>query len=169
MSVENLHNQEAIDKLKELVDTIDIGMLCTYPSGSKFVHAIPMSRQEVDDQGAIWFLFSSASETFKNLHEHPELSIFYSDIKGYNFLSINGVGTISRDQERIDNYWNKFMDAWFEKGKEDPQVRILKVVPTEAHYWDNATSKLVTFFKVAASALSGAKLDIGREGELTGF
>jgi general stress protein 26 len=169
MSVENLHQQEAIDKLKELVDSIDIGMLCTYPPTSKFVHAVPMSRQEVDEEGAIWFLFSSASDSFRNLQENPEISILYSDIRGYNFLSINGTATISRDPQRIDKYWNKFVEAWFEKGKEDPQIRILKVVPAEAHYWDNKSGKLVTFFKVAASALSGARLDIGREGDLTGL
>ncbi|MCU0385011.1 MAG: pyridoxamine 5'-phosphate oxidase family protein [Flavihumibacter sp.] len=166
MSKENLQNKQAIQKLKELVDQIDIGMVCTYPAGSQFVHAVPMSRQEVDDEGVIWMLFSSASETFRNLEANPELSILYSDIKGYNFLSLNGTATVSRDPDRIDKYWNKFVEAWFEKGKEDPQIRILKVIPKEAHYWDNKTNKLVTLFKVASSALTGARLDIGREGNL---
>jgi general stress protein 26 len=166
MSVENLQHREAIEKLRTLVNQIDVGMLCSYPLDSKFVHAVPMSRQEVDETGAIWFLFSSDSESCMYLQENPDLSLLYSDSKGYRFLSINGKGTISIDPQRIEKYWNSFMEAWFEKGKEDPRIRILKVEPMDAHYWDNKTNKLVTLLKVATSAVTGARLDIGREGDL---
>jgi len=166
MSTENLHNQEAIDKLKELVDKIDIGMLGSYPTASTFVHAVPMSRQEVDDSGSIWFLFSAESDTHTHLEANDKVSLLYSDVSNYSFLSINGHAEISRDQDRIDKYWNKMIEGWFEKGKEDPNIRVLRVVPDEAHYWDTKSNKLVTFFKVAASAVTGAKKDVGRQGDL---
>ncbi len=166
MSTENLHHQEAIDKLKEMIDKIDIGMLCTFIPGSDYPHAIPMSRQEVDEAGHIWFLFSSESESHQNLQLNPKSSLLYADVANYNFLSINGVAEISTDKARIGQYWNKMVEAWFEKGQEDPRIRVLKFIPSEAHYWDNKSNKFVTFLKVAASAVSGQKLDIGREGEL---
>jgi general stress protein 26 len=166
MSTENLHDQAAVDKLKEMIDKIDIGMLCSNIAGSDYVHAVPMSRQEVDEQGNIWFLFSSESETYHNLQQNDKVSVLYSDIKGYNFLSINGTAEVSRDEARIEKYWNKMIEAWFERGKEDPRIRVLKVTPAEAHYWDNKSNKLVTFFKIAASVLSGQKVDVGRKGDL---
>lgn len=166
MSTENLQNEEAIKKLQSLVDKIDIAMLCTYPKNGSYVHAVPMSRQEVDDQGNIWYLFSSDSETFHNLQSDKKLSLLFSHVGDYNFLSINGKGEISDDQTRIDKYWNKMMEGWFERGREDPTIRVLKVLVEDAHYWDNKTNKFITFFKVAASAVSGAKMDIGREGDL---
>ncbi|MCE3295357.1 MAG: hypothetical protein K0R65_1071 [Crocinitomicaceae bacterium] len=165
MSTENLNQQEALEKLKAMVDKIDIGMLCTYPEDG-YVHSVPMSRQEIDEEGNIRFLFSSESETFKHLQHEKKISLLYSDISNYNFLSINGVAEISKDQALIDKYWNKMMEAWFEKGQQDPHIRILKVIPSQAHYWDNKTNKLVTLFKVALSAISGKKMDIGREGDL---
>ncbi|OJV54035.1 MAG: hypothetical protein BGO31_11755 [Bacteroidetes bacterium 43-16] len=166
MSTENLYNKEAIEKLRDLVDKIDVGMVCSYPAADAYVHAVPMSRQEVDEAGNIWYLFSAQSDTFKHLQANDQVSILFSHVGDYNFLSINGVATVSRDQERIDKYWNKFVEAWFEKGKEDPNIRVMKVNVKDAHYWDNKTNKLVTFFKLAASAVSGQKLDIGREGSL---
>lgn len=166
MSTENLDNREAIDKLKLMVDKIDIGMMCTNTAENNNLHAVPMSRQEVDDEGNLWFLFSSHSETYKNLQKNKHISILYSDISNYNFLSINGIAEISQDKLRIEKYWNKMIEGWFEKGKEDPTIRILKITPSEGHYWDNKSNKLVTFLKVAASAISGQKLDIGREGDL---
>jgi general stress protein 26 len=166
MSTENLKNEEAIQKLKDMVDKIDIGMLCSNISDKDYIHAIPMSRQEVDEAGNIWFLFSAQSETYQNVKKSEKVSLLYSDIKSYGFLSINAVAEISEDPARIDKYWNKMMEAWFEGGRKDANIRLLKVVPVEAHYWDNKTNKLVTFFKVAVSAVSGAKMDIGREGDL---
>ncbi|MCR6721181.1 MAG: pyridoxamine 5'-phosphate oxidase family protein [Chitinophagaceae bacterium] len=57
-------------------------------------------------------------------------------------------------------------EAWFEKGKEDPTIRVLKVTTNDGHYWDNKTNKLVTFLKMATSAVTGAKMDVGRSGTL---
>ena len=166
MSTENLMGQEAIEKLKDMVDKIDMGMMGTYQEGSEFIYAVPMSRQEVDEQGNIWYLLSSESETYQNLEKNKNVSILFSDTSNFNFLSLNGQAEISQDQARIEKYWNKMIEVWFEKGKEDPRIRVLKVVPSEAHYWDNKTNKLVTMFKVLSSAVTGQKLDIGREGEL---
>lgn len=166
MSTENLKNQEAIEKIKEMVDKIDISMMCTFTTESDYPHAVPMSRQEVDDEGNIWFLFSSESETHRNLVKNNKVSLLYSHVGDYNFLSIDGTAEISQNKERIDKYWNKMIEAWFEKGKEDPRIRVLKVTPVDAHYWDNKSNKFVTIMKVAVSAISGQQLDIGREGEL---
>lgn len=166
MSTENLHQEKALEKLKDMVNAIDMGMLCTYSPANEYVHAVPMSRQEVDDNGHIWMLCSSESQTYENLRHNSKLSLLYADVRGYNFMSINGKSEISQDRERIDKYWNKMIETWFEKGKEDPRIRVLKIIPTEAHYWDTKSNKLVTFFKMAVNAVSGQSGDIGREGNL---
>lgn len=166
MGTENLKNTEAITKLKELVDKIDVGMVGSREKDGKNLHFVPMSRQEVDDNGSIWMLFSSKSETHTNLSKNPQVDITYADVGSYSFLVVKGTVEISRDQARIDKYWNKMMEGWFEKGKDDPHIRILKVIPEDAHYWDTQSNKLVTFFKVAANALTGSNMDVGREGDL---
>ncbi|MBA5791586.1 pyridoxamine 5'-phosphate oxidase family protein [Flavobacterium sp. xlx-214] len=166
MSEENLKRKEALEKLQLLINKIDIGMLCTYPTSEAYVHAVPMSRQEVDEEGCIWYLFSKDSQTYKNIKDDNKVSIQFADIGNYTFLSVNGNAEISDDIERIKRYWNKFVEAWFEKGIDDPNIRILKIEIKDAHYWDNKTNKLVTFFKVASSAITGKNLDIGREGAL---
>ena len=148
MSTENLHNQEAIDKLTDLVNKIDIGMLCTYATGQQYIHSVPMSRQEVDDQGNIWYLFSSDSLTYDNLQNDKRVSILFSQPSDYNFLNVHGTAEIYQDKARIDKYWNKFMEAWFEKGKDDPHIRLLKVNVKDANYWDNKTNKLFTFLRL---------------------
>ncbi|MCA5004824.1 pyridoxamine 5'-phosphate oxidase family protein [Sphingobacterium bovistauri] len=166
MSNENLSNKEAIDKLKDLVNRIDIAMMISFPKNSHYPYMTPMSRQEVDDDGDIWYLISSESETSKNLQSNNKISLAFGDPGSYTFLSIDGIAELSQDKSKIDKYWSKFMEVYFEKGKEDPSIRVLRVTPVESHYWDSKTNKFMTLIKVASAAISGQKIDIGREGEL---
>ena len=166
MSTENLTRQEAIEKLQEIIDKIDVGMLVTYPMSQDYVHSVPMSRQEVDEEGYVWFLFSAESEIYQYIQQNNRVSLLYADVQGYTFLSLNGEAEVLTDAGRIDKYWNKMVEGWFQKGREDPNIRVLCVKPVEAHYWDTKSNKLVTFFKVAANALTGSKADVGREGDL---
>ncbi|MGF7024648.1 MULTISPECIES: pyridoxamine 5'-phosphate oxidase family protein [Sphingobacterium] len=166
MAENNLNNKEALDKLKAIVDQIDVGTVCSFPAESEYPHGVPMSRQEVDEDGDIWFICSAESDTFKNIAQNPKASLFYADPKHYTFLSINGKASLSRDQERIDRYWNKMMEGWFEKGKEDPNIRLLRVTPKDAHYWDSDSNMIVNLFKMLKVRLTGETEDIGKEGDL---
>lgn len=166
MSEENLYNQVAIDKLKGLVDEIEIGMLATYPTTSKYIHSVPMSHQEVDERGNIWFLFSSESETYHHIEHDSNASLLYSDADNYSFLSINGTAEINKDRTRIEKYWNKMVEGWFDRGIDDHRIRVLKIIPNEAHYWDTKSNKLITLFKVAARAITGNDIETGEQGDL---
>lgn len=166
MSVENLNNQEGIEKIKELVNHIDIAMMHTFPKDENYPYGTPMSRQEVDENGIIWFLVSIESQTAKNITQNNKVSLSFSHVSDYKFLKVDGIGELLVDQERIDKYWNKFVEVYFEKGKEDPSIRILKVTPDDVFYWDTKTNKIMTFLHVATAAITGQKIDIGKEGEI---
>jgi general stress protein 26 len=166
MSVENLKNEDAIKKLKDLIDDIDIGMMSSFNNTQKYPYTVPMSRQEVDEEGNIWYLLSATSGTYKNLTADPKISIAFAHVGFYKFLTIDGTATLSEDKARIEKYWNKFMEVYFETGKEDPNIRVLKVTPEDAHYWDNKLNKFMTMFEIASSAITGKSMNIGREGNI---
>ncbi|MEZ0451608.1 pyridoxamine 5'-phosphate oxidase family protein [Sphingobacterium thalpophilum] len=166
MAEKNISNKEALEKLRSIVDQIDIGTLCSFNKESDYPHGVPMSRQEVDDDGSIWYICSAESETFRNIENDPKISLFYADAKNYTFLSINGTGRLSRDQARIDRYWNKMMEGWFKKGKEDPNIRLLQVTPVEAHYWDSNSNMIINLFQMLKATITGNTDDIGKEGDL---
>ena len=56
--------------------------------------------------------------------------------------------------------------AWFHEGKDDPNLSLIKVAPEHAYYWEPKQNKMVTLFKMAAAAVSGKDMEIGREGSL---
>lgn len=51
-------------------------------------------------------------------------------------------GTLSLDNDRatIDRLWNRFVAAWFEGGKEDPRLALLRFDPHEAEIWLDGSS-----------------------------
>lgn len=165
MSTENVLGQEGVEKLKTLVEGTDNCMFCTDLSEQP-IHATPMSIQEVDDEGNIWFLASNTSEKYTNISKDNRVQLFFSNPGDYTFLSVYGLAGFSYDQARIDRYWNKMMEGWFEKGREDPSIVLVKVQPEDIRYWETKDNKLVTFAKVLWTAISGQKTNTGNEGKI---
>ena len=56
--------------------------------------------------------------------------------------------------------------AWFQEGKDDPNLSLIKVTPENAYYWEPKHNKMVTLFKMASSAVTGEQMDIGNQGKL---
>src|SRR5690606_11043224 len=82
MSKENLNNQEAVEKLKKLVDSIDICLFCTDVNNGK-MNVAPMSRQEVDENGNIWFLAHVESHTCKNIEKDENVVLNFANASNY--------------------------------------------------------------------------------------
>jgi general stress protein 26 len=40
----------------------------------------------------------------------------------------------------IDRLWNRYVAAWFEAGKDDPKLAVLRLDPERAEIWGDASS-----------------------------
>lgn len=163
--IENLSHQQAIDKFKELVKHESTCLFTTRLTQVPLTTR-PMAVQKVCDQGNFWFLSSSESEKNQEIAEDPRVQLFISNTSNYEFLSVYGHATISRDKEKIEEFWSDINKAWFD-GKDDPRITVIKVTPEEGFYWDTKDGKLVSMIKIAASAISGKTLTEGVEGRIS--
>lgn len=161
----NLINQEAIDKLKELVDHESTCLFTTNLSQVP-LNTRPMAVQKVCDEGNFWFLSGSDSEKNSDIKKDSRVQLFFLNTNKYEFLSVYGKATITRDRQKIDELWTDIAKAWFEKGKDDPRVTVIKVTPEEGYYWDTKNGKLISMLKIAASAVTGKTLQEGVEGTI---
>jgi general stress protein 26 len=165
MSELNYIGQEGIDKLKELAEGIDFCMFCSGLS-LRPINATPMSVQEVDDNGDIWFLGSKSSDKYTDILQDGNVQLFFSKNSDFTYLSVYGTGSFSEDQARIDKYWNKMVEGWFEKGREDPDIVLIKIMPHDIRYWETKDNKIVSLAKVLWTSVTGDKTDAGREGNI---
>jgi len=153
------HKDESIKKLKELAEGIDICMFCTQLDTLP-INARPMSANEVDDEGNLWFISNARSNKNFEIKQDDKVQLFFSKISDSKYLSVFGHASVYTDKSTIEQHWVPIGKAWFEEGKDDPDVSIIKVTPSDAYYWDTKDGKAIAFLKWAANAL-GAKVDDG--------
>jgi general stress protein 26 len=163
--IKNLSQQEAIDKFKEFVDHESTCLFTTKLSHIPLTTR-PMAVQKVCDQGNFWFLSSSDSDKNAEILEDGRVQLFFLNTGKYEFLSVYGKASITRDRKKIDELWSDIAKAWFEQGKDDPRVTVIKVAPEDGYYWDTKHGKLVSILKIAASAVTGKTLEEGVEGTI---
>lgn len=165
-TTENLNNKEAIDKLKSLVDEIKICLFCTDLKTNDVSTCRPMSVMKVCGQGNIWFFSEKSSDKNKAIEEDKHMQLFFSHPAKGSYLIVNGEAEIILDKTTIDELWTPAAKIWFKEGKEDPTISIIKVTPSTAFYWDTDGSKMINFFKMVASVVTGADLVSGKQGDL---
>ena len=161
----NLKNNEAIKKIKELVKDITSCMFCTDVFQLPF-RTRPMATIDVDDQGNVWFFSNAASDKNDEIKSNDIVQLIYAKNSNSHFLTITGKAEIIKDKNKIEELWNPMVKAWFPEGKDDPDLSLIKVTPQDAYYWDTPHGKMVTLLKIAASAVTGTKLEEGVHGKI---
>ena len=61
--------------------------------------------------------------------------------KGHDlFATIHGTLQVDNDRAVIDRLWNRYVAAWFDGGKDDPKLTLLRLDPERAEIWGDASS-----------------------------
>jgi general stress protein 26 len=162
---ENLQSENAVSKLKELVGHNSICLFATFLTELP-LQVRPMSTQEVDDEGNLWFLSSKSSNKNFEIGEDSKVQLFYSNTSNAEYLSVYGHAEIFDDRTRIAEIWSPIVKAWFKEGKQDPDLSVIKVTPEDISYWDTKSGRLVSLMKIMVSTVSGKIMDDGVEGKL---
>lgn len=122
-------------------------------AGKDEAHVRPMTAQlDEGREGPIWFFSSTDTALVKAVGgaggkaggktggDGGRAVLTFVD-KGHDvFACVHGV--LRRDDDRavIDRLWSRFVAAWYEGGKDDPKLALLRFEPQEAEIWENATS-----------------------------
>ncbi|MEW4448117.1 pyridoxamine 5'-phosphate oxidase family protein [Qipengyuania sp. JC766] len=101
--------------------------------------SVPMSPQlDKDANSAIWF-FTHTKSPFAQTG--PATATFQG--KGHEiYARFNGNLVRETSQERFDQFWNNFVEAWYEGGKDDPNIVFLRMDLGDAEIWDGDMSLL---------------------------
>jgi general stress protein 26 len=103
-------------------------------------HARPMTAQVPDAPGPIWFFTSRDNAIVQNLRAGDRAIATFAS-KGHDlFATIHGRLYVDNDRATIDRLWNRFVAAWFEGGKDDPKLALLRLDPERAEIWEDASS-----------------------------
>jgi general stress protein 26 len=151
-------HEDDIKKIAELTSKARVGILTTRDAEGHLVSR-PLAMQDEEFDGTLWFFTQDPSPKVDDITGDSEVNVSFEANKGW--VSIAGSASISHDSAKIDQLWNKHAEAWFEQGREDPTVALLRVDAHTAEFWSTDEPKGLILLKVAKAALTGGQPDVG--------
>ncbi len=153
--IENLDNEEGILKLKKMVDTIKFCFFSTDLKNKNGASSTVMTAQTVDEDGNIWFFSGLDSDRNKDIKTNNNVQLYFSCPEKNSYLSVNADANIVLDKNIIAELWNPLLKIWFKDGVDDINISLIKATTKTANYWDNENGKMINFFKMIASVITG--------------
>ncbi|MFW1952134.1 pyridoxamine 5'-phosphate oxidase family protein [Acinetobacter beijerinckii] len=147
------------EELSELLKDFRFSMV-TFVTDEGHLHSAPMTTQNDAFNGIVWFLGSKKSELVKSISSNPQVNLGYSNTSNNDYVSINGVAENVIDEVILDEIWSPAYEAFFEHGKSDPDIQLIRVVCNGAQYWKGSDT-LVTLYKLAKASVTGETEDLG--------
>ena len=150
-------NAEDISKIAELAKKARVAVLTTIDSSGQLVSR-PLAMQDTEFTGELWFFTQDPSPKVDDITAHDSVNVSFES--GNGWVSIAGTASISHDQAKIDELWNKYAEAWFEKGREDPTIALIRVDATTAEFWSADEPRGVTLLRMVGALVTGGTPDV---------
>lgn len=100
-------------------------------------HTRPMTAQMRGSEGPIWFFTSRENTLVQNLRADSRAIGTFTARDFDLFASIHGRLSLDTDPDVIDELWNSHVEAWYEQGKDDTDLALLRFDPDRAEIWEN--------------------------------
>ncbi|WP_281991881.1 pyridoxamine 5'-phosphate oxidase family protein [Sulfitobacter geojensis] len=151
---------------KEFLDRLEdtrVGMLS---AGS--ARAVPMSHYFDDDDpsATLWFITAKQTDLSKAAGAGTPGTFIVSSTDESLHARVEGTLSVSNDPAKLDDIWNKVAEAWFEGGKQDPDIQLLRFDPREAEVWLTGGS-LKFLYEIAKAQLTDSTPDVGEHAVIT--
>jgi len=154
MSTDDLRD---LDRAWDLMKKIGFAMLVTRDGGK--LRARPMSAYLARDENAIYFLTDARHHKDEEIARDPQVNLSFADAGSQKYVSLTGTAVVSNDRGKIRELFSTPAKAWWDSA-EDPNIRLLKVTPDDAEFWDSPGT-VVSYVKMAAAAVTGSRPDLG--------
>jgi general stress protein 26 len=146
-----------VDRAWELMKKIGFAMLVTR-DGDK-LRARPMGAYMERENNAIYFLTDARRHKDEEIARDPHVNLSFADPDSQKYVSLTGTATVSNDRAKIKELFSTPAKAWWNSA-DDQNVRVLRITPEDAEFWDSPGS-VISYVKMAAAAVTGTRPDIG--------
>ncbi|MGJ4940864.1 pyridoxamine 5'-phosphate oxidase family protein [Bradyrhizobium sp. HKCCYLS1011] len=145
------------DRVWDLMKKIGFAMLITR-DGEK-MRARPMAAYIGRDENTVYFLTDARRHKDEEIARDPHVNLSFADAGSQKYVSLTGTATISNDRAKIKELFSTPAKAWWDSA-DDPNIRVLKITPDDAEFWDSPGT-VVSYVKMAAAAVTGTRPEIG--------
>lgn len=153
------------ERVWDLMGEIGFAMLVTHDGHSDEMRARPMHALIRQEEDAIYFLTDKRHDKDDEIQINDNVCVAFADNGGHRYVSVTGTANLLDDRAKVEELWDP-SNKLFWDDENDPNIRVLRVKPSKAEFWDSP-GKLVTTVKMAAAVLTGAKPSLGTNRKVT--
>jgi general stress protein 26 len=153
--------ESEVDRVWQIAKKIGTCMLVT--STGAGMRARPMHALPDRGAGCIWFVTDRRGAKDDEIKAGPVVCVAFADTDSNTYLSITGSAEVLHNVGKAEELWSNEAQAWWPKGPTDPQVRVLRVVPDNAEFWDARGNSITVALKLAAARMTGSQPDLGED------
>jgi general stress protein 26 len=112
----------------------------------------PMTAQTEHGSSSLWFFSSKESSLVQGMKQGNHAAAAFA-AKGHElFALVEGPLVLDDNPAALERLWNRFVAAWYEGGKQDPHLALLRLDAMDLQVWLNE-----------ASLLSGVRMLLGAD------
>ncbi|MAN65200.1 pyridoxamine 5'-phosphate oxidase family protein [Hyphomonas sp.] len=127
--------------------------------------AVPMSHYVDENKRDLWFITAKGTYMAEHAKGANAHFVLCNDNKGL-YASLSGRLTAEMNKEKLDEYWSFIAASWYEDGKQDPDVLLLKLSLDTGEVWTSKGGPKF-FYEIAKANLTDEKPDIGEHFEIS--
>jgi general stress protein 26 len=111
------------------------------------------------EEGAVYFFTDQRAHKDDEIREYPNVCLAFADIRKQKYVSVSGTAEISADRDKIEELWAIPAKVHW-KSPDDPHLRLIKVTPEQAEYWD-APGNIISGLDVVFALATGTHHTVG--------
>jgi general stress protein 26 len=153
-------NTSLKEEFWDRLDDIRTGML-----GTDKARVVPMTHYVDKDAKALWFITANGTDLAKTAQTGASAEYIVISNDEHLYARIDGKVKAVTDPAKLDELWNAIAGAWFEDGRQDDDIQLLRMDLSEAEVW--ATGGSLSFlYQVAKAHITDEKPDMGQHGTI---
>ena len=144
----DMNDRAAVErKLWDEIERHQIGMLGLMNVASRRMQ--PMTAFVERDREQIWFFTRTDTELARHIVDAREATFVFQhkDLQA----CISGELSLEHDEARIAKYWNAVVAAWHPRGRDDPQLTMMRLRCRDAEVWLSEAGPVTMAWEIAVA------------------
>lgn len=130
-------------------------VMMTSIADDRTLHSHPMTPKQVTDDADVWFFIGLQGEQAQALRTQPEVNLAFAETGSW--LSVAGRVEFVEDRQKIDELWDDGVSAWFDGGKEDPNLGLIRFESDSAQFWGQPGGKVSALASIMKARVTGER------------
>nr|WP_309501832.1 pyridoxamine 5'-phosphate oxidase family protein [uncultured Roseovarius sp.] len=125
----------------------------------------PMAHQVSKDDKALWFITAQGTDIADAARAGSKAQHILACAHGQLYAAIDGRLSVEANNEKLDELWSPMAAIWFDDGREDADICLVRFTPEKAEIWAT-DGKPKALYELAKAAVTDETPDLGDHAKL---